>query len=427
MSQPRNLPHIAAMAFNEPLLLEPAYARVFFCTLGQQLGIPLLNDGLTGDSLNAQDMQAVMATPGFPARESPQRSYQIQNGIAVLPVSGTLVPKGSLQPYSGMTGYNGIVARLQQAMSDPAVDGVLLDLDTPGGHVSGAFDCADVIARLRDQKPVWALANDMNCSSGQLLASACSRRLVTQTARTGSIGVMMAHSNYSAALEKQGVQITLLYSGEHKVDGNPWAEMKPEVRERLQSRMDSTRRMFAEKVAGYTGLTVDAILATEAQVYEGAEALQIGLADELVLNTDAIGVMRDALNSGRRIITTGENMKTQSNEPQAAVTLPADATLSVADVNTQIHAAVTAENARIMGILGCSESSGREALAQALAGTPGMTVEQAQVLLSASPQSAQARSNTALDALMETSPETLSSSAGGQSGDAVCDLMSIPV
>jgi hypothetical protein len=27
----RNLPHIASMAFNEPLMLEPAYARVFFC------------------------------------------------------------------------------------------------------------------------------------------------------------------------------------------------------------------------------------------------------------------------------------------------------------------------------------------------------------------------------------------------------------
>ncbi|PCO16580.1 hypothetical protein CQA18_26745, partial [Enterobacter hormaechei] len=40
---------------------------------------------------------------------------------------------------------------------------------------------------------------------------------------TGSIGVMMAHSNYGAALEKQGVEITLIYSGSHKVDGNPSA------------------------------------------------------------------------------------------------------------------------------------------------------------------------------------------------------------
>jgi ClpP class serine protease len=37
--------------------------------------------------------------------------------------------------------------------------------------VSGAFDCADIIARMRDIKPIWALANDMNCSAGQLIAS----------------------------------------------------------------------------------------------------------------------------------------------------------------------------------------------------------------------------------------------------------------
>ncbi len=45
-----------------------------------------------------------------------------------------------------MTGYNGIIARLQQAASDPMVDGILLDMDTPGGMVAVAFDCADIIA-----------------------------------------------------------------------------------------------------------------------------------------------------------------------------------------------------------------------------------------------------------------------------------------
>ncbi|WP_244565458.1 S49 family peptidase, partial [Escherichia coli] len=170
------------------------------------------------------------------------------------------VVKSARVGYSGMTGYNGIIARLQQAASDPMVDGILLDMDTPGGMVAGAFDCADIIARVRDIKPVWALANDMNCSAGQLLASAASRRLVTQTARTGSIGVMMAHSNYGAALEKQGVEITLIYSGSHKVDGNPYSHLPDDVRETLQSRMDATRRMFAQKVSAYTGLSVQAVL-----------------------------------------------------------------------------------------------------------------------------------------------------------------------
>lgn len=50
----RNLPHIASMAFNEPLMLEPAYARVFFCALAGQLGISRLTDAVSGDSLTAR-------------------------------------------------------------------------------------------------------------------------------------------------------------------------------------------------------------------------------------------------------------------------------------------------------------------------------------------------------------------------------------
>lgn len=271
----RNLPHIASMAFNEPLMLEPAYARVFFCALAGQLGISRLTDAVSGDSLTAGEAPAKLALSVNDDVPRQARSYQVMNGIAVLPVSGTLVCRTrALQPYSGMTGYNGIIARLQQAASDPMVDGILLDMDTPGGMVAGAFDCADIIARVRDIKPVWALANDMNCSAGQLLASAASRRLVTQTARTGSIGVMMAHSNYGAALEKQGVEITLIYSGSHKVDGNPYSHLPDDVRETLQSRMDATRRMFAQKVSAYTGLSVEALTGYLYEIQYSADGWQ---------------------------------------------------------------------------------------------------------------------------------------------------------
>ncbi|VDZ04757.1 minor capsid protein C from bacteriophage origin [Escherichia coli] len=369
----RNLPHIASMAFNEPLMLEPAYARVFFCALAGQLGISRLTDAVSGDSLTAQEALATLALSGDDDGPRQARSYQVMNGIAVLPVSGTLVSRTrALQPYSGMTGYNGIIARLQQAASDPMVDGILLDMDTPGGMVAGAFDCADIIARVRDIKPVWALANDMNCSAGQLLASAASRRLVTQTARTGSIGVMMAHSNYGAALEKQGVEITLIYSGSHKVDGNPYSHLPDDVRETLQYRMDATRQMFAQKVSAYTGLSVQAVLDTEAAVYSGQEAIDAGLADELVNSTDAITVMRDALDarksrlSGGRMTKETQSTTVSATASQADVTdvVPAtegeNASAAQPDVNAQITAAVAAENSRIMGILNCEEAHGRE-------------------------------------------------------------------
>lgn len=434
----RNLPHIASMAFNEPLMLEPAYARVFFCALAGQLGISSLTDAVSGDSLTAQEALATLALSGDDDGPRQARSYQVMNGIAVLPVSGTLVSRTrALQPYSGMTGYNGIIARLQQAASDPMVDGILLDMDTPGGMVAGAFDCADIIARVRDIKPVWALANDMNCSAGQLLASAASRRLVTQTARTGSIGVMMAHSNYGAALEKQGVEITLIYSGSHKVDGNPYSHLPDDVRETLQSRMDATRQMFAQKVSAYTGLSVQVVLDTEAAVYSGQEAIDAGLADELVNSTDAITVMRDALDarksrlSGGRMTKETQSTTVSATASQADVTdvVPAtegeNASAAQPDVNAQITAAVAAENSRIMGILNCEEAHGREEQARVLAETPGMTVKTARRILAAAPQSAQARSDTALDRLMQGAPAPLA--AGNPASDAVNDLLNTPV
>ncbi|WP_172728726.1 S49 family peptidase [Kluyvera cryocrescens] len=441
----RNLPHIASMAFNEPLLLEPAYARVFFCALAGQLGITRLTDTVSGVTLGAEQMAEPLALFGDDEDMGPKpaRSYQVTNGIAVLPVSGTLVSKTrALQPYSGMTGYNGIIARLQQAISDPGVDGILLDMDTPGGMVAGAFDCADIIARMRDIKPIWALANDMNCSAGQLIASAASRRLVTQTARTGSIGVMMAHSNYGAALKTSGVEVTLIYSGEHKVDGNPYEKLPKEVRADFQARIDATRQMFAEKVAGYTGMSVQAVLDTEAAVFSGQESVDNGLAEQLVNNMDALNVMRDAINK-RTMISRGGSMKgttasadtTQpaataaANQPVATADAPAvvvdPATTASVDVSSQVAAAVAAENGRIMGILNCEEAKGRESQARALAETPGMTVESAQRILSAAPQSAQARTDTALDRLMETAPGTVA--AGSSSADAGDDLLNTPV
>ncbi|MDU5685090.1 MAG: S49 family peptidase [Kluyvera cryocrescens] len=441
----RNLPHIASMAFNEPLLLEPAYARVFFCSLAGQLGITRLTDTVSGVTLGAEQMAEPLAIFGDDEDMGPKpaRSYQVTNGIAVLPVSGTLVSKTrALQPYSGMTGYNGIIARLQQAISDPGVDGILLDMDTPGGMVAGAFDCADIIARMRDIKPIWALANDMNCSAGQLIASAASRRLVTQTARTGSIGVMMAHSNYGAALKTSGVEVTLIYSGEHKVDGNPYEKLPKEVRADFQARIDATRQMFAEKVAGYTGMSVQAVLDTEAAVFSGQESVDNGLAEQLVNNMDALNVMRDAINK-RTMISRGGSMKgttasadtTQpaataaANQPVATADAPAvlvdPATTASVDVSSQVAAAVAAENGRIMGILNCEEAKGRESQARALAETPGMTVESAQRILAAAPQSAQARTDTALDRLMETAPGTVA--AGSSSADAGDDLLNTPV
>ncbi len=70
---------------------------------------------------------------------------------------------------------------------------------------------------------------------------------------------MMSHVSYAGHLAQAGVDITLIYSGAHKVDGNQFEALPAEVRQDMQQRIDAARRMFAEKVAMFTGLSVDAV------------------------------------------------------------------------------------------------------------------------------------------------------------------------
>ncbi|EDI0784837.1 S49 family peptidase [Salmonella enterica] len=392
----RNLSHIAAMAFNEPLLLEPAYARVFFCALGKEIGAGSLAVPQQDVRFDADGMQLAV-NDYIAGGQRPAKSYQVKNGIAILPVSGTLVHKlGTLRPYSGMTGYDGLTARLQMAVNDPEVRGILLDIDSPGGQAAGAFDCADMIYRLREQKPVWALCNDMACSAAMLLAAACTRRLVTQTAKIGSIGVMMAHTSYEKQLAQEGVDITLIYSGQHKVDGNSIQALPAGVRADFQRRIDEARRMFVDKVALYTGLSSETVMNTEAAVYDGQAGIDIGLADQLINAADAVDVMVSALNDS----VTKENAMTVKN-------------LTVAE-------AVAQENQRVMGILNCQEAKGREQLAQMLAGQPGMTVEQAKAFLAAVPAASAANTGDQIMALPEAKGrEQLAQMLAGQPGMTV--------
>jgi ClpP class serine protease len=134
--------------------------------------------------------------------------------------------------------------------------------------------------------------------------------------------------------------------------------------------------MFAEKVSAYTGM-LQAVLDTEAAVFSGQESVDNGLADELVNNTDALSVMREALDR-RKKVTIGGNMPSPSasavplSHQQQAATQPAQTTARLGrspplkwqlrrtapQTSVQVSAAVAAENGRIMGILNCEEAKG---------------------------------------------------------------------
>ncbi len=297
---------IAQRAFNTALLVEPSKAMAFLAGLGPRItgrqlrlaGLEVAPEDVAQAALPAR---AGILTTGLAEQyqSGGQTPFAMVDGIAVIEVSGVLVHRGAwIGQSSGQTSYEGIAAQLAAAVADPAVRGIALEIDSFGGEVAGVFDLADAIRAARAAKPVQAFVAEHAFSAGYALASQATSIILPRTGAVGSIGVVVMHADLSGQLSDAGVTVTLIHSGAHKVDGNPYAPLPDPVRARIQTEIDSLRTLFAQTVAAGRGrrLTAAAALATEAECYRGADAVAAGLADEVSDPASAFAAFAAALN-----------------------------------------------------------------------------------------------------------------------------------
>jgi capsid assembly protease len=281
---------IAARAFNTPLLVEPTKAMAFLSGLGPRIlgrRVELADDIGVPESMVAPAARASILAGGL--TESLQQHgdtpYPVVDGIAVIEIAGVLIHRGGwIGQSSGQTSYEGIAAQIEAVARDPSIRAVALEIDSFGGEVAGVFDLADQIRALRRDKPVWAFVAEHAFSAGYALASQADRILLPRTGSVGSIGVVVMHADLSGQLDQDGVRVTLVHSGQHKVDGNPYEPLPKAVRDDIQREIDVLRFLFAETVAaGRAGrLSQEAALATEAATFRGTDAVAAGLADEVI-------------------------------------------------------------------------------------------------------------------------------------------------
>lgn len=302
-------PSLMARIFDRPLAIHPDKARAILCALLPKLGAPALiwNHGAggiwrPGDAAAAQAGAAQAGNPhdGRLARPGGERCFDFdpETGIAHIEAQGTLVHKlGSLHMWSGNTGYDGLGAQLRAAAADPMVRGILWDSHTPGGEVSGCFELAAEMLRIRQAKPIWAIAYDDALSAGYALASAANVVVATRTAEVGSIGVWTMHIDWSGLLEQEGIVVTPIFAGARKIDGWPYKPLPDDVRERLQARIDDYHTVFVEHVAAARGLTPKAVRDTEAECLGALAGKELGLVDEVASFEDTCRAFAEKINA----------------------------------------------------------------------------------------------------------------------------------
>jgi signal peptide peptidase SppA len=387
-------PRLAARLYNVALLIEPGKAEVIEAVFrayaeGRAESLPPYEAKPAGQ-------------PPVPMERTDNGYSLTTGGVAVLPVHGTLVQRGdSLDAMSGLTGYNVISRRLQAALADPKVKGIVLEFDSPGGEVAGVFELAGQIQAAT--KPVWAHANEMMFSAAYALGVGASDITMAQTSMVGSVGVIMLHVDQSQADAKKGFVYTPIYAGARKVDYSSHAPLSDQARATAQEQVDRLYQIFVDHVAEARAIDPAVVKATEAGLLTPGQALDTGMGDGQASLTETITRMQDEVaqptftgySSNRPSRATSERSNTMSTEKDKA---PGQATateeqLKAAQAETEaaktgtakaVADARAAERARFSAITSHEEAKGREKLATHLATNTDMDVDAAVALLKAS-------------------------------------------
>lgn len=212
--------------------------------------------------------------------------------IAVIGIHGPTMQRGGwLAALFGLTSYDSILAQVQQAEDDPTIGGTILHVDSPGGDAFGAFEAAAQLASMRKKK-MYAVVEGIGASAAYALLSAADRVFVAPSSITGSVGVIWTHVDASGALSQAGLKPTPIYAGDHKIDGSPDAPLSDPARAEMKAKVDGLYQQFVRVVAKNRGLSQRAVVDTQARTYLGADAVAVGLADEVGTLADAVSALR---------------------------------------------------------------------------------------------------------------------------------------
>lgn len=272
---------IAQRLFGVPLLLHPSRAIELARFIGEREGF---------------EVRAAWDAADPKPAHGRDRPYEVVDGIARLPIEGTLVHKaGGMEALSGLTGYNGIRGMFDQALADSIVKGIALMVNSPGGEVAGMFDLADRIHSARGSKPIWAILDESAYSAAYALASAADVISVPRTGGTGSVGVIAVHTEASRALDQAGITVTVMRYGEKKARANDVEPLREQDLADLQAEIDSIGEEFVALVARNRGIDAQDVRDQQAATFMGEHGVDHGLADIVASPDSALQLFQESI------------------------------------------------------------------------------------------------------------------------------------
>lgn len=261
-----SVPHLLRSLCAEPLALERRTLDAFLSVLRRH------GEGasFTGMEIHAETQ---VAAPRAGRQVSGDRT------VEVIPIVGAIANR----THSMGAGADKIGAMIDAAAANPRVDAIVLDVDSPGGTVTGVPELAAKVFQARQAKPVVAVANGLMASAGYWISAAAGEVVVTPSGEVGSIGVIALHQDVTEALADAGIKVTEFSAGKYKTEGAPWKPLDEEARSYFEGRVADAYDWFVRDVAAFRGDSQAAVRAGygEGRVLGAKEAVAAKLADRI--------------------------------------------------------------------------------------------------------------------------------------------------
>lgn len=200
--------------------------------------------------------------------------------IAVVPIEGIIAPYGDVFAGEMVINPSSVRSYLELVMDDPIIEGVLFEINSPGGTPVAAEQIAELIDTLG--VPTVGVIGDMGASGGYLVAAATDFLVASPMSQVGSIGVTMSYLEQTKQNEEEGLTFVELAAGNLKEAGNPNKELTEEERARFEADLATVHDVFIDHVAKYRDLPrEDVVAVADGSGYTGKDALQKRLVDAL--------------------------------------------------------------------------------------------------------------------------------------------------
>lgn len=208
-----------------------------------------------------------------------------KNKVAVLYADGEIVDGSGKSQVAG----DRFMKLVEKLRKDKNVKAVVLRVNSPGGSVSASVKIRTALDSLLKEKPLVASFGDYAASGGYWISSGCQKIYADATTVTGSIGVFSLIPDFSKVTRKVGVNVESVGSNKHS---DMMSLMRPFDAAELaymQASVEDIYELFVNLVATSRGLSVERVdQIAQGRVWAAADALEVGLVDEIGTLQDAI-------------------------------------------------------------------------------------------------------------------------------------------